>query len=236
VSVTIAKFGDDGWEERTLPITLDGIQLVKDSDKRKKETPRTFIEQEIERTFAASRAALQPIRSELRSGSLFVTGRDPKPLKESYAADGTMRITYGDHLVEVKADGGTDGRKPLDPDRRTDLIERVSAWNDMVSPNGTRVFESVDFTGGALVGGTTVDRMVVKTKQDTERVYYIHMQTGRLLRLDIYAQAWVRWISLYFDDWRTAGGLQRPYKVAIWDREKEELLQTITYESIGTGS
>jgi S1-C subfamily serine protease len=236
VNVTIAKFGDDGWKEQTLPITLDGIQLVKESDKRKKETPRTFIEQEIERTFAASRAALQPIGSESRKGSLLVTGRDPKSLKESYSADGTMRITHGDRLVEVKADGGTDGAKPLDPDRRTDLLERVSAWNDMVAQDGTRIFESVDFTGGALVGGTTVDRMEVKTKAGTQRVYYIHLQTGRLLRLDLYAQSWVRWISLYFDDWRTAGGLQRPYKVAIWDREKEKLLQTITYESIGKDS
>ncbi|MHC4225579.1 MAG: hypothetical protein ACYSUN_16435, partial [Planctomycetota bacterium] len=162
MQVTIAKFGNDGWKEQTLPITLDGIQLVKESDKRKKETPRTFIEQEIERTFAASRAALQPIGSESRTGSLLVTGRESKPLKESYSADGTMRITYGEHLVEVKAEGGTDGAKAIDPDRRTDLLERVSAWNEMVAPEGTRVFESVDFTGGALVGGTTVDRMVVK--------------------------------------------------------------------------
>jgi hypothetical protein len=42
----------------------------------------------------------------------------------------------------------------------------------------------------------------------------------------------VRWLSLFFTDWRTAGGLQRPYKVTVWDRKKESLLQTITYTAI----
>jgi hypothetical protein len=50
--------------------------------------------------------------------------------------------------------------------------------------------------------------------------------------VDLYAHAWARWVSLYCTDWRSAGGLLRPYRVEIWDREKESLLQTLSYESI----
>ncbi|MFQ5843371.1 MAG: hypothetical protein ACE5JG_00105, partial [Planctomycetota bacterium] len=60
----------------------------------------------------------------------------------------------------------------------------------------------------------------------------VQLDTGRLLRLDLYAQGWARWISLYLSDWRRAGGLLRPYRVEIWDRDKERPLQTIVYETI----
>lgn len=96
-------------------------------------------------------------------------------------------------------------------------------------------FATVDFTGGALVGHDTVDRIEAKTKEGVERVYFVHLDTGLLRRLDVYSRNWARWISLVCDDWREANGLLRPYKVTIWDREKEKLLQTIAYTGVQKG-
>jgi S1-C subfamily serine protease len=232
VSLVISRFDEKGWKEHEKKIVLDGIQLVKESDKQKKETPQTFVDYEVERTFRAVREKIRPIAAEIRDGTLQVSGREPQPLREEFAADGTMRISIGDRRIEVAPEGGTDRDKAIDPDKRADLLERVAAFNEMVTPAGRNGFESVAFTGGALIGGTTVDRMEVAAKGGTKRVYFIHLQTGRLIRLDLYDQSWVRWISFYFDDWREAGGLLRPYDVTIWDREKERILQTITYDSI----
>ena len=50
--------------------------------------------------------------------------------------------------------------------------------------------------------------------------------------MDVYAQGWAFWTSVYFSDWRAAGGLLRPYKVRIFERDKDKLLQTFDYESI----
>ena len=80
--------------------------------------------------------------------------------------------------------------------------------------------------------GLTVDRMQVTTQDDKERTYFIDLETGRIVRLDLYADAWAKPVSLYFSDWRNAGGLQRPYTVRIFDAEKETLMQTIRYEVI----
>ena len=119
-----------------------------------------------------------------------------------------------------------------DPDVRKDMLERVAAWNDLLRAEGRGSFESVKFTGGALVGHDTVDRIETKTKDGQERVYFVQLETGLLRRLDIYSQSWARWISLVGEDWREANGLLRPYKVTIWDRDKEKLLQTIVYTGI----
>ena len=224
VSLRIARDEEDGWKERELRVTLDGIPLIKKSDLVKRKTPRTYIEAEIDRTFAAAAAAMQPISKETRKGTLLVRGREPRPLEERYE-DGDVRTESGDRVRDTESG-------ELDPDVRADLLERVLAWNDLVRPEARKGFPSVDFTGGALVGGTTVDRFEVKTEGGRERVYFVHLETGRLLRLDLYANAWARWISVFLEDWRTAGGLQRPYRLTIWDREKETLLQTITYDSI----
>jgi hypothetical protein len=115
------------------------------------------------------------------------------------------------------------------------MLERVAAWNDLLAENARTEFASVEFTGGALVGGITCDVFEVKTKAGDERIYYVHLDTGRLLRVDVYSKNWVRWISLFFSKWRRAGGLQRPYEVGIWDKEKDSLLQTIEYTSIRRG-
>ena len=74
--------------------------------------------------------------------------------------------------------------------------------------------------------------MAAKTKDGKERVYYIHLDSGRLLRMDVYAQGWAFWTSVYFSDWSETGGLLRPYKVRIFERDKDKLLQTFEYESI----
>ena len=39
-------------------------------------------------------------------------------------------------------------------------------------------------------------------------------------------------VSLYYDDWRTIEGVQRAFRVRVFDRDKESLMQTIRYESI----
>jgi S1-C subfamily serine protease len=231
VSLRVATYEDFKWTERDLRLDLDGIPLLRDSDKAKKEAPYTYVEQEIDRTFAAARAALPPIASEQRRGTLTVRGREPRTLEEDYR-DGTVTVRTGDRVRVATAEGGTDGDGALDPDRRADMLERVEAINDLVGEEARRRFSKVRFPGGALVGETTCDRLEVETKDGKERVYFVDLETGRLLRLDLYAQSWVRWISLYFEDWRTAGGLQRPYRVAIWDREKEKPLQLIEYASI----
>ena len=124
------------------------------------------------------------------------------------------------------------GDQKTGPDVQEDLEERLAAWNDLVSPDGVRAFDSVDFTGGALVGGVTVDRFVVKPKDGKERVYFVHLDSGRVLRMDLWSELRADWDSLYFDDWRTAGGLQRPYKTTIWDRKRGKLLQTYEFKAI----
>ncbi|MHC4957207.1 MAG: trypsin-like peptidase domain-containing protein [Planctomycetota bacterium] len=234
VTVAVKRLDDRGdkWEEKSFRIVLDGIPLIRKSDAAKKETPRTYIEQEIERTFTAARKALAPITDETRKGTLKVRGRDPKPWTETHAAG---KHTFGAAGVAVSEE------------KQADFDERAAAWNDLVTPDnaaagiehlpeaGARLlkrFKSVDFTGGALVNGVTADRIEVESKDGNKRVYFVDLDTGRLLRCDLYSQAWVRWISLYYDDWRDAGGLLRPYKVTIWDRDKESLFQTITYEAI----
>jgi S1-C subfamily serine protease len=231
VSLRVATYEDFQWVERELRLDLDGIPLLRESDKAKKQAPYSYVEQEIDRTFAAARAAVPPIAGERRRGTLTVRGREPRKLEEDYA-DGVVTIRSGGSVRVATAEGGTDGEKPLDPDRRADMLERVAAFNDLLSGEGRRRFSKVVFPGGALVGATTCDRIEVETADGKERVYFVQLETGRLLRLDVYAQTWVRWISLYFEDWRTAGGLQRPYRVAIWDREREKPLQLIEYEAI----
>ena len=54
----------------------------------------------------------------------------------------------------------------------------------------------------------------------------------QMLRVDLYARGWVRWVSLILSDWRKGADLLRPHRVEIWDRDKEKLLQTIEYEAI----
>jgi len=106
-----------------------------------------------------------------------------------------------------------------------------------MAPKAREKFAKVEFTGGALISGETVDRFEVETSDGEKRVYFVQLDTGRLLRVDTYSQRWVRWLTLRFDDWRTAGGRQRPYKTTVIDRDKSRVLQTITYESIqGEGS
>ena len=112
------------------------------------------------------------------------------------------------------------------------MLERLAAWNAIMDPKAREGFKKVEFTGGALVGGVTVDRIEVETRDGVERVYYIQRDTGRLLRVDTYSQRWVRWLTLLFDDWRTANGLQRPYETTVIDRDKDRVLQTISYESV----
>jgi len=108
----------------------------------------------------------------------------------------------------------------------------VAAWNDLVDPQGAKAFKSVDFTGGALVNGVTVDRFEVETNNGRKRVYFVHLDTGHLLRLDVYSEFAAYWQSIYYGDWRNAGGLNRPYKATIWERKKHKLVQTYVYESI----
>ncbi len=231
VSLKVKRYDDGKWTEHAYRLNLEGIPLITKSKLQLKKPARVYLDQEIDRTFRAARAALQPIAAEHRTGTFAVRGRDAKPLAETYGGGG-ITLKIGDRVRTATPDGGTDGDKALDPDYRKDMLERVAAWNDMLRDGARSKLGEVRFTGGALVDGTTVDRLEVKTADGAERVYYIHLDTGRLLRLDLYSHAWVRWLSLFFSDWRTAGGLQRPYKVTVWDREKESLLQTITYTAI----
>ncbi len=211
VSLRVATHGEKGWEERDVRVTLDGVPLILPSQQAQRRVPETYVAMEIDRTLAAARAALAPIGDQVRRGTLAVEGREPRPLEERYA-----------------------GGAPVPPDdaseeKRQDLAERAAAWNDLLAPEGRRRFASVEFTGGALVGDATADRFEVETKAGQKRVYFVELASGRLLRCDLYAQAWARWISVEFDAWRD----QWPMRVRISDREKEKLLQTIDYESVG---
>jgi len=234
VSLKTARFDDGKWTEHEFRLNLDGIPLIEEQAKAQKKPPQTYLDMEIDRTFAAARATLTPVTKEARTGTLTVEGRDPVKLEE-VLEPGHVVMTMGDRTREATAQGGTDGDEKIDPDFAKDMLERVAAWNDVLSGEGRRFFESVNFTGGALVGHDTVDRIEVKTKNGVERVYFVHLQSGLLRRMDIYSQAWARWISLICEDWREANGLLRPYKITIWDREKEKLLQTIVYEGIRQG-
>jgi hypothetical protein len=231
VSLKSKRYDDGKWIEQSYRLVLEGIPLITKEKLKLKKPARGYLDQEIDRTFRAARRALPPITAERRTGTLTVRGRDPKPLAQTFDS-GRVTLKIGDRLRTATSDGGTDGDKPLDPDYRKDMLERVAAWNDMLAEGARTKFAEVKFTGGALVHGVTVDRIEVKTADGAERVYFIHLDTGRLLRLDLYSHTWVRWLSLFFSDWRTAGGLQRPYKVTIWDRQKESLLQTITYTAV----
>jgi len=217
VSLRVARLEKGQWIERDVRVTLDGIQLVKDSDAKKRQTPKVYIDHEIDRTFGKARALLDPIGKELRKGTILVRGRDAKPWVERYDGD----------RVDVEFDG-----KALDGETVADVKARALAWNAAVAEKAREGFKSVDFVGGALVEGVTADRMEVETQDGKQLTYFIELGTGRILRLDIHADAWAKVVSLYFDDWREAGGLQRPYRVRLFDRDKESLMQTITYEAI----
>jgi S1-C subfamily serine protease len=231
VSVKVKRYDDGKWTEHAYRLDLDGIPLITKEKLELKKPPRHYLDHEIDRTFGAARAALPPIAAERRTGTFIVRGRDPKPLVEEYGP-GRILLRLGERTRVATPDGGTDGDQPLDADYGRDMRERVAAWNDLVADGARTRFKEVNFTGGALVDGETVDRIEVKTTDGDERVYHVRLDTGRLLRLDVYSRAWARWLSLFFSDWRTAGGLQRPYKVTVWDREKESLLQTIEYAAI----
>ncbi|MEE8106948.1 MAG: trypsin-like peptidase domain-containing protein [Planctomycetota bacterium] len=231
VSLRVSQYKDGTWTEKDLRIKLDGVEIVKKSAVRGRKVPEVYLRHEVDRTLAAARGTLQPIEDETASGTLTVRGREPKPLRISHTA-GSISRKYGDSLRTATEEGGTDGEKPLDPDKRADMFERRNYWNDLLSPDGTKHFESITLTGGALVNGKTVDRLEATAKDGSERVYFIDLDSGRLVRADIKSRQWVRWISLFLTDWRKAGGRMRPYRIEIWDRDKEKLLQTIEYESI----
>ena len=167
---------------------------------------------------------MQPIDKESREGKRTVRGRESMLLKEAFAP-GRIEVRLGDKTYATDAEETKE-------DWKKDQFARVAAWNDLVNPDGAKGFEKVAFTGGALVGGITVDRFEVTAKNGEERVYFIHLDTGRLLRVDLNSHAWAYWISIYFDDWRTAGDLSRPHKVTIWNRKAESLIQTYEYTSI----
>jgi len=236
VSLKVKRYDDDDWVEKSYVITLEGIALVDKKAKAQKKPPRSYLDHEVDRTFNAARKALQPIAAERRTGSLTVRGREPRPLEETYG-DGTFALKLGDRVRTATKDGGTDSAnegEPIDPEYRHDLLERLHLWNDLVRENArTASFESVTFTGGAIIMGTTVDRLAVKSKSGAERVYFVKLETGRLHRVDVKSQRWARWLSFFFEDWRTVDGLHRPYKMTVWDRDKESLLQTYEYKSIG---
>jgi len=231
VHVRVSRWQEEGSKDLEFTLNLDGIPLIKKSQLRTKTVPQTYIDYEIDRTFTAARNALQPVAAETRKGTLTVTGRDPRPLEESFRA-GEIRIRSGERLSVAGAESGTTNDKPMDEDQLNDIWERVHAWNDALSDMGRRRFKSVKFTGGALVNGKTVDRFEVETNDGIKRVYFIDFFSGRLERMDVYSNAWVRWISIVFSKWQTAGGLTRPYTLHIWDRDKARLLQTVQYESI----
>ncbi|MFI5403258.1 MAG: S1C family serine protease [Planctomycetota bacterium] len=235
VSLKAARFDDGKWTEQEYRLTLDGIPLVDEQARAQKKPPQTYLDQEIDRTFAAARAALEPIRGEQRDGTLTVTGRDPVPLKEAFLPR-AVTIKTGDKERTATLAGDAESDKEIDPDIRKDMFERMASWNDLLAAEGRSSFAKVTFTGGALVGHDTVDRIETKSKDGTERVYFVQLETGLLRRLDIYSQGWARWISLIHDDWRKPPGeLLRPYRIEIWDRDKERLLQTIVYERIHNG-
>jgi S1-C subfamily serine protease len=217
VSLRIARLEKDKWVEQDFLVTLEGIDLVKKSDARKRKTPKVYIDMEIDRTFNKARAELNGIEKETRKGTMLVRGREPKPWVESYAGD-RVDITFAG--------------KALQGETLADIAARAKAWNAAVAENARQAFKSVKFAGGALVAGITVDRMEVTTKDDRKLTYFIDLSTGRILRMDIHADAWAKVVSIYFEDWRKVAGLQRPYRVKLFDRDKASLMQTITYEAI----
>lgn len=218
VALTVATFRETRWETRDLRIDLDGVPLLAEDVVRRRPLPKVLLDDEVERTLAAARRAMPPVAEETRSGRVVVRGRDPQPLEERYLADG----------VEQRI-GGTPRE---DAEYLADLRERAEAWNDLVHPEGAKRFASIALVGGWLVGGVTVDRLEAKSRDGRERVYYVHLESGRLLRLDLRAQAWVRTVSLFFSDWRGSSPLARPHRVEIFDTEKESLLQTVEYDAI----
>jgi S1-C subfamily serine protease len=219
VSLRVARLEDDKWVEKDYRITLEGIQLVKNSTAKKRKTPTKYIEMEIDRTFGAARTACAAVGKEKRSGTIAVRGREAKTWIEEHA-DGKATVTY-------------DG-KVLDGEIPADIAKRAATWNLAVAENARTGFKSVKFVGGALIRGITVDRMQVETKTGEKLTYFIRMETGRILRVDMLADAWAKTVSLYFEDWRTINGAQRPYRVRIFDTKKESLMQTISYEAIHT--
>ncbi|MHC4162296.1 MAG: S1C family serine protease, partial [Planctomycetota bacterium] len=194
VSLKVKRYDDGNWAEHAYRLNLEGIPLITKEKLKAKKPARAYLDQEIDRTFRAARAALPPIAGERREGTFTVRGRDRKPLTETYAK-GRVTLKLGDRVRTATPDGGTDGAKPLDPDYRKDMLERVAAWNDLVADGARTRCGEVTFTGGALVAGVTADRIEIKTADGIERVYYIHLDTGRLLRLDLYSHTWVRWLS-----------------------------------------
>jgi hypothetical protein len=231
VSLKLARYEDGGWKEKAFTLNLDGIPLVGKEDAAQKKPPQVYLDYEVDRTFAAARKAVQPRKGEVREGVMTVRDREPRPFKETFG-DGTVTQELGDRVRTATPEGGTEGEGPLDPDYRADLLEELAAWNDLARPDARLFFEKVAFTGGALVNGVTADRMEVKTKDGAERVYFLHLGTGRPLRIDVYSRRWAQWVSLVHDDWRDAGGLLRPYKVTVWNRDKESLVQTWEYTAI----
>jgi len=230
-----ARYDDRKWTEIAYRLTLDGIPLIEEKDKAQKKAPQSYLDREIDRTFAAARAALLPLAGEQRHGTLTVTDRDPVPLKEAFLPR-AVQTRIGDKERVATISGDSDKDKELDPDSRHDMLERMASWNDLLGEEGRAFFATVNFTGGALVGHDTVDRIEAKTKDGVERVYFVQLETGLLRRLDLYSQSWARWISLVHDDWRKPpGGDLRPYRIEVWDRDKERLLQTITYDRIHKG-
>jgi len=217
VELRVARLEKDEWKEMDFRVKLDGIELIKKSDARKRKTPQVFIDHEIDRTFEKARSLLDPIGKESRKGMIHVRGREPKP----------WVVEYDGADVAVTFDG-----KALEGEAAADVAKRAKAWNDALRDNAREKFKSVEFAGGALVGGVTVDRMEVETEGGEQRTYFIDLQTGRILRMDVFADAWAKVLSLYFEDWREVGGLQRPWRVKVLDRDKHKLMQTITYEEI----
>jgi len=204
VSLRVARFEEGAWKPRDLRIDLDGIALVLESQKAQRPPPSAWLEAEVDRTLAAARAALAPIGDEVRKGTLTVRGREPREIVEPADAP--------------------------DAEAEKDAKERIDAWNDLLHPDGRRRFSSIRLAGGALVGGTTVDRLEARTPDGRERAYFVDAENGRLLRMDVYAERWARFISVRFDDWR--GTPARPWRSEIHDRDKESLLQTIVWTSI----
>ncbi|MEM8885234.1 MAG: trypsin-like peptidase domain-containing protein, partial [Planctomycetota bacterium] len=217
VSLRVARLQNGEWAEKDYRVTLEGIDLIRKSDANKRQTPRIYIDHEIDRTFGKVRALFPPVGTETRAGEILVRGREPKPWIESYK-DGAARVTFQG--------------KELQGEILDDLARRARAWNLAVSEKPREAFASIDFVGGGIVAGITCDRMEVKTKEGEEITFFIDLDTGRVMRMDIQADAWAKDISLYYEDWRKIGDLQRPYRVRIFDRDKETLMQTILYKAI----
>ena len=94
VTLRVARMEKDKWIEKDHRIKLEGIQLVKKSDAKKRKTPKVYIDMEIDRTFNAARAAIDAITKETRKGAIHVRGREPKPWIETY--DGAKATVHYD--------------------------------------------------------------------------------------------------------------------------------------------